>query len=91
VEVVSSSNTEGEIEGKRSLYREIGAEDVGIVGPEEEIRFSPRAKSTSPDLPQGAPLNWNLNWNDGPERFYRKISKVPVLMTVRTWGSNVAV
>ena len=39
VEVMSESNTEEEMQEKRALYREIGAEEVWVVGEEGDIRF----------------------------------------------------
>ena len=39
VEVLSSSNTEEEIEEKRALYREAGADEVWVVDEDEQIRF----------------------------------------------------
>ena len=39
VEVMSDSNTEEEMQEKRALYREIGAQEVWVVGEEGEIRF----------------------------------------------------
>jgi Uma2 family endonuclease len=39
VEIMSASNTEEEMEEKRALYREIGAEEVWIVDENGRIRF----------------------------------------------------
>jgi Uma2 family endonuclease len=39
VEVMSSSNTEDEMEAKRQLYRSVGAEEVWIVDENGQIRF----------------------------------------------------
>ncbi len=39
VEVMSEPNTEAEMQEKRMLYREIGAEAVWIVDEDGEIRF----------------------------------------------------
>lgn len=39
VEIMSESNTEEEMHEKRAIYREIGAEEVWIVGEDGEIRF----------------------------------------------------
>ena len=39
VEILSESNTEEEMQEKRSLYRAIGAEEVWIVGEDGDIRF----------------------------------------------------
>ncbi len=39
VEVLSESNTEAEMQAKRRLYREVGAEEVWGVGEEGGIRF----------------------------------------------------
>ncbi|PSQ96225.1 MAG: Uma2 family endonuclease [Bacteroidetes bacterium SW_9_63_38] len=39
VEVMSASNTEAEMEEKRALYREIGAEEVWVVDEDRHIRF----------------------------------------------------
>lgn len=39
VEVMSESNTEGEMQAKRRLYREIGAEEVWIVAEDGTVRF----------------------------------------------------
>ncbi|MEF8865794.1 MAG: Uma2 family endonuclease [Salinibacter sp.] len=55
VEVMSESNTEEEMQEKRSLYREIGAEEVWVVGPEGDIRFfgdeERQASALVPDFP----------------------------------------
>jgi Uma2 family endonuclease len=39
VEILSESNTEEELQEKRALYRDIGAEEVWIVGEDGEVRF----------------------------------------------------
>lgn len=39
VEVLSSSNTEQEINEKRALYREVGADEVWVVDEDNQIRF----------------------------------------------------
>ncbi len=39
VEVMSETNTEAEMQGKRRLYREIGAEEVWTVSVDGDIRF----------------------------------------------------
>lgn len=39
VEVMSESNTEEEMQGKRRLYRQIGATEVWIVSKDGQIRF----------------------------------------------------
>ncbi len=55
VEIVSASNTEEELAQKRTLYRELGAEEVWTVDEEGEIRFfgdSERdASQIAPDCP----------------------------------------
>jgi Uma2 family endonuclease len=38
VEITSSSNTAGEIQEKRALYLETGAEEVWVIDEEEHIR-----------------------------------------------------
>jgi Uma2 family endonuclease len=39
VEVLSSSNTEEQIDEKRALYREVGADEVWVVDEHNQIRF----------------------------------------------------
>ncbi len=39
VEVMSGSNTEGEMQEKRELYLEAGAEEVWVVGEDSSVRF----------------------------------------------------
>jgi Uma2 family endonuclease len=39
VEVLSSSNTEEQIDEKRALYREVGADEVWVVDEDNQIRF----------------------------------------------------
>ncbi|MFO8100325.1 MAG: Uma2 family endonuclease [Salinibacter sp.] len=39
VEVMSDSNTEGEMQAKRGLYREVGAEEVWVVRHDGTIQF----------------------------------------------------
>jgi Uma2 family endonuclease len=39
VEVMSDSNTAAEMDEKRALYREIGAEEVWVVDEDGHIRF----------------------------------------------------
>lgn len=39
VEILSASNTVEEMDGKRTLYREAGAEEVWLVEPDGRIRF----------------------------------------------------
>ena len=55
VEIFSESNTEEELQEKRSLYRDIGAEEVWIVGGDGEIRFFCEEKQNhsmiAPDCP----------------------------------------
>lgn len=55
VEVMSESNTEAEMQEKRALYREIGADEVWVVGEEGQIRFSAdeelEASDIAPDCP----------------------------------------
>ena len=56
VEVMSESNTEEEMQEKRALYREIGAEEVWVVGEEGGIRFfgeeEAERSGIAPDCPQ---------------------------------------
>ena len=56
VEVMSESNTEEEMQEKRALYREIGAEEVWVVGEEGDIWFfgdeEAERSEIAPDCPQ---------------------------------------
>lgn len=55
VEIMSVSNTEEELEQKRALYRDLGAEEVWGVGEEGGIRFftdrEREASQIAPDCP----------------------------------------
>ncbi|PSQ96224.1 MAG: Uma2 family endonuclease [Bacteroidetes bacterium SW_9_63_38] len=55
VEIMSASNTEAEMQEKRALYREIGAEEVWVVDEEGDIRvFADEERGQSgiaPDCP----------------------------------------
>ena len=46
VEVMSPTNTEEEMQEKRRLYREIGAEEVWVVGEKGRIRFYGKKRGT---------------------------------------------
>ena len=55
VEIMSTSNTEAEMQEKRALYREAGADEVWIVSEEGQIRFFGEAEmehsTIAPDAP----------------------------------------
>jgi len=55
IEVMSASNTEAEMQEKRVLYREIGAEEVWVVSEEGELRFfgeeEMESSQIAPDCP----------------------------------------
>jgi len=55
VEVMSETNTEEEMQTKRTLYRDAGAEEVWIVAPDGTVRFfgaDERGRSSiAPDFP----------------------------------------
>jgi len=55
VEVMSTSNTEAEMQEKRALYRSVGAKEVWIVDQEGQIHFfadeALDASSIAPDCP----------------------------------------
>lgn len=55
VEVMSETNTEEEMQTKRALYRDAGAEEVWIVAPDGTVRFfgadERERSSIAPDFP----------------------------------------
>jgi len=55
VEVMSETNTEEEMQTKRTLYRDAGAEEVWIVSPDGTVRFfgadERDQSSIAPDVP----------------------------------------
>lgn len=55
VEIMSTSNTEEEMQAKRELYLEAGAEEVWIVSEDGEIRFFAESElehsAIAPDVP----------------------------------------
>jgi len=61
VEVMSISNTSQEMEEKRALYREIGAEEVWVVSDEGAIRFFADAEIERSVIAPGCPLRVSLS------------------------------
>lgn len=59
VEVISTSNTETEMQRKRALYRDIGAEEVWIIDEDGAIRFFAdeeiERSAIAPECPSSAP------------------------------------
>ncbi len=55
VEVMSASNTEAEMQEKRALYREIGAEEVWIVDESGQIRFFGEEELEASEIAPGCP------------------------------------
>jgi len=55
VEVMSASNTEEEMEQKRALYRDIGAEEVWLVDEEGQIRFFGQTEIEASRIAPGCP------------------------------------
>jgi Uma2 family endonuclease len=55
VEVLSPSNTEDEMEAKRRLYRDLGAEEVWIVDADGRIRFFAEEEMESSELAPECP------------------------------------
>jgi Uma2 family endonuclease len=55
VEVLSPSNTEDEMEAKRRLYRDRGAEEIWIVGEDGRIRFYAEEEMESSELAPECP------------------------------------
>lgn len=56
VEVMSESNTDKEMQAKRELYREIGAEEIWVVDTERHVQFFRKeemdASALAPDFPR---------------------------------------
>jgi len=61
VEVVRESNTTEEMQEKRDLYVEIGAEEVWIVGEEDEIRFFSEEEKERSDIAPGCPRSASVS------------------------------
>lgn len=55
VEVMSPTNTEEEMQEKRRLYREIGAEEVWVVGEKGRIRFYGEKERDRSSIAPGCP------------------------------------
>jgi Uma2 family endonuclease len=55
VEIMSKSNTEAEMEEKRRLYREIGADEVWVVETNGRIRFYGEKKMDASEVAPGCP------------------------------------
>lgn len=60
VEVTRASGTEAELGEKRTLYRDIGAEEVWIVSEEKEIRMFDTARRTSSRIAPSCPAAVNV-------------------------------
>lgn len=60
VEIVSASNTEEEMTEKRSLYRNIGAEEVWIVDEDGHIRFFGDEERESSQIAPSCPTEVSL-------------------------------
>jgi len=60
VEVMSTSNTEEEMEKKRTLYRDIGAEEVWVVDEEGRIRFFGETEMEASQIAPACPTEVEL-------------------------------